>query len=182
MRQIERVQAERTKHGTMRVSGKILLRSLIIVLVMIAASGALLMYLAWDLLGDDPLDRYELIRIVSDARGQQQALVYSHYYADAGTTVTAIWISQGGQPSPATKRPRGKLVFIWSGTPQQVRPAWIPENDHLLIEITGPVDVRSDSGDFNKCYFGYDNNDLFPGNLVCYQSKQVDFRARQGRD
>jgi hypothetical protein len=162
--------------------GKTLVRSLMIVLGLIVVSGAILIYLTWDFLRADPLDRYESVASVSDHHGQRHAEIFRHYHADASTTVTGLWIWSGrGPASTPDHTPRGKLEFVWSGSPTHLHLAWRQESDRLSVEIAGPVDIRSENGDFNKCYFGYDKNDLLPANLVCYQSKDIDFRTTHDR-
>jgi hypothetical protein len=135
--------------------GKTLLRSLMIVLALVIISTAL------DLLGADPLDTYELVAAMSDPPGQRHAEIFRHHYADASTTLMGIWIWSGRRRSSTPDNaPRGKLEFVWSGSPKALGLTWGKESNRLSIEVAGPVDVRSDNGDFNKCLFGYDKHDL----------------------
>ena len=123
--------------------------------------------------GNDPADRFELIKTAPDSDGTKYAAVYRYYHANSSSTVTAVWIMQGSPPSIGSTLPAsGEPVMAFTGNPDALRVRWPQDGGKLVIEVDGITDAKTGPEAFEDCYFA----ETKVRNLACYDDKKVELR------
>ena len=82
----------------------------------------------------DVLDRFEVIKVVTDPQGNQHAVIVNYKHAETSRRVTAIWIETGEAPAVGSTEPRhGSPAAIWTGTPEALSVVW--DNERLRVGV-----------------------------------------------
>lgn len=131
-------------------------------------------YWLWSLSGGDPLDRFEVLRVVSDTQMERHAVVYRYEHADSSTRTVAVWIVSGQPPSIGSKKPAdGSPALVWPEPVDTLKLKWSSSEAKLLAEVDANVSI---SDRIQDCYFQYDRKTA----LVCIDTKQAEVRTRAG--
>lgn len=90
--------------------------------------------------GYDILDRFEVIKVVTDPQSNQHALIVNYKHAETSSRVTAIWIETGSPPAVGSTEPRhGSPAAIWTGAAELLKVVW----DSDRLRISGPKSTKA---------------------------------------
>lgn len=90
--------------------------------------------------GYDILDRFEVIKVVTDPRSKQHAVIADYRHAETGRRVIAIWIETGAPPAVGSTEPRhGSPAAIWTGAAEVLNVVW----DSDRLRISGPKSTQT---------------------------------------
>jgi hypothetical protein len=120
----------------------------------------------------DPLDRFQVIRVISEPGVGRHAVTYRYNHADSSNQLVGIWILYDPPPEiGSTIAPRSAPAAIWTGTSDRLDQKWL--DGHLAIST---ADIPIVSVQLNDCYFNYDAE-----NVLCLNSNVVEFMQPQRR-
>lgn len=121
----------------------------------------------------DPLDRFEVVSVVSNTDKAKHAVVYQYHHADSSSDDVAVWIETGTPPSVGDKTGMpGQPALVWSGRADELELTWPSGDQSLTVRIARPIDVVNGA---SSCF----DMDPRPPNVLCVDQSQVQVRADQ---
>lgn len=139
----------------------------------VAAALAFIGFVDWFRI--DPLDRFEVIKVVSDTKMTRHAVVYRYHHADSSSDDIAVWITTRAPPTVGSKRGEpGEPALVWTGWADDLDMAWPSENRPLLVGVARPIEVVEGAG---SCFY----MDPRPGSILCLDPHRVEVQPDQTR-
>jgi len=118
--------------------------------------------------GIDPLDRFRVLRVVSDDRAERHAVIVAYHHADSSSDDIAVWVISGAAPAIGSEDPiPGKPILAWTGSPDKLNLAWKAEHQRLSMSIEADMTVSEQP---SSCFF----MDPHPSNVLCYDPSAVE--------
>ena len=124
----------------------------------------------WEELKSDPLDRYEVIEVVSYKGTSNHAVVFNYHNANSSAAAIAVWLINGDRPAIGSKfRPRGEPVLDWFGAPSSLQLKHRPKQEPLFTaEIASTTSIWKITN-VKSCFLEYGGQD----GRVCYNPEMI---------